>query len=341
MTKKSDSIHEFIIAAVAQDPAGVARRTCEAYRISRQAVNRHLRALLDAGLLEETGHTRAKTYRLRQTVSIKRQFRLTPALREHRVWRDIMHEHVDIVSANVRDICQYAFTEVLNNAIDHSGASRITVALSMSAAAITLSVTDDGKGIFSGIAEHLGLDDAREVAFELAKGRLSTAPDGHAGLGLFFATKACDKIEIQSERTTVVAEPDVWSVRDEGFRIRGTSVRMRVSRTNDRELNEVFDTYAGRGAIVRTQVPLALLEAAGGRLVSRSQAQRVIARLDDFEEVYLDFAGVEAVGPAFADEIFRAFRAQRPGVTLVTLNASSEVRARVRASIATEAAPTK
>ena len=60
-------------------------------------------------------------------------------------------------------------------------------------------------------------------------------------------------------------------------------------------------------------------------LVSRSQARRLVARLEEFDEVELDFEHVEFVGQAFADEVFRVFRANHPEVTLVSTNTSGDV----------------
>jgi hypothetical protein len=60
-------------------------------------------------------------------------------------------------------------------------------------------------------------------------------------------------------------------------------------------------------------------------LVSRSQAKRLLARVDRFRTVVLDFAGVDAIGQAFADEVFRVHANQHPEATLVEVNATPPV----------------
>lgn len=60
-------------------------------------------------------------------------------------------------------------------------------------------------------------------------------------------------------------------------------------------------------------------------LVSRSQAKRLLARVDRFKTVLLDFSGIESVGQAFADEIFRVFRKQHPEVAILPCNANEAV----------------
>lgn len=75
---------------------------------------------------------------------------------------------------------------------------------------------------------------------------------------------------------------------------------------------------------------VSLAQAQNETLVSRSQAKRVLARLERFKEVLLDFKRVTSIGPAFADEIFRVFRSTHPAVHLVVVNASDEVQKMIR-----------
>jgi len=60
-------------------------------------------------------------------------------------------------------------------------------------------------------------------------------------------------------------------------------------------------------------------------LLSRSQAKRLIQRFDYFLEVILDFEGVNFIGQAFADQIFRVFVNAYPNVNLVAINTIDEV----------------
>jgi hypothetical protein len=49
---------------------------------------------------------------------------------------------------------------------------------------------------------------------------------------------------------------------------------------------------------------------------SRAQARRVVSRLTQFRRAKLDFSGIDDIGPAFADELFRVFARAHPGVEL-------------------------
>ena len=53
-------------------------------------------------------------------------------------------------------------------------------------------VADDGFGIFSRIAQAADLFDPRLAVLELAKGKYTTAPEGHSGIGIFVSSRMMD-----------------------------------------------------------------------------------------------------------------------------------------------------
>lgn len=67
-----------------------------------------------------------------------------------------------------------------------------------------------------------------------------------------------------------------------------------------------------------------------GDLVSRSQAKRVLARLDMFETVTLDFDGVTELEQGFADELFRVGLKDLTDVTFEVINAAEDIRKMIK-----------
>jgi hypothetical protein len=61
------------------------------------------------------------------------------------------------------------------------------------------------------------------------------------------------------------------------------------------------------------------------KLVSRSQAKRLLARVELFKTVLFDFEGVEMIGPAFADEIFRVFVGIHSEINVFPINTNPEI----------------
>jgi hypothetical protein len=65
-------------------------------------------------------------------------------------------------------------------------------------------------------------------------------------------------------------------------------------------------------------------------LIARSEAKRLLEGADGFKTVVLDFAGVEELGRAFADEIFRVFANKHPQIEIIPQNASDKVMRMIR-----------
>jgi len=63
----------------------------------------------------------------------------------------------------------------------------------------------------------------------------------------------------------------------------------------------------------------------GSSFVSRAEAKRLLAGLERFAEVELDFDKVESVGQGFADEVFRVWAKQHPEVRLIPTNMNDGV----------------
>jgi hypothetical protein len=104
---------------------------------------------------------------------------------------------------------------------------------------------------------------------------------------------------------------------------------MSIDTYTSRSLTRVFDRYASgeeEYGFTRTIVPVFLATYGDENLVSRSQARRLVARFDRFKEVVLDFENVSSIGQAFADELFRVFVMEHPGITLGWIRAATEVK---------------
>lgn len=204
--------------------------------------------------------------------------------------------------------------------------------MTYTATRVQILVSDSGVGIFRKIQTELGLEDPRHVVLELSKGKLTTDPDQHTGEGIYFTSRAFDFFSILSQglyfsRTNPGTEWLMGANGGENSRL-ATVVTMRIDPRSDRRLQDIFDRYAAEGddySFSRTLVPVNLARYGDENLVSRSQAKRLLARLDKFREVILDFTGVESIGQAFADEVFRVHARQFPDVHIVPTSMNDQV----------------
>ena len=63
---------------------------------------------------------------------------------------------------------------------------------------------------------------------------------------------------------------------------------------------------------------------------------RLLARFEQFKEVYLDFDGIESIGQAFADEIFRVFSNNHPDVHIYYGETAPDVERMIKRALSVE-----
>jgi hypothetical protein len=102
-----------------------------------------------------------------------------------------------------------------------------------------------------------------------------------------------------------------------------------INKKSNVSIADVFNEYTDpdkEPGFHKTIVPVRLMRYEGEALLSRSQAKRFLQRSDKFLEVVLDFEGVNIIGQAFADEVFRVFQNEHPNVHLTPVNTTTEIK---------------
>jgi anti-sigma regulatory factor (Ser/Thr protein kinase) len=328
---RGEAVRRFIIENVGEHPRDIGRLTATEFDISRQAVNLHLRRLVDEGILKPAGATSNRSYALSALATWSNDYILAEGLAEDRVWLRDIAPCLGPLPRNVTDIWHYAFTEMFNNALEHSEGSVVSVDINKTAASTDLSICDNGIGIFRKIQEALGLEDPRHSVLELAKGKYTTDPAHHSGEGIFFSSRMFDDFIIVSgdvffshQFTTV----EDWILERDRCAA-GTMVLMSLSNHTARTTRKVFDRFTTARddyGFTKTVVPVQMAKYGDDNLVSRSQARRLLARVDRFKVVVFDFQGIDAIGQAFADEVFRVFPKLHPEVEIMDVRARSAVK---------------
>jgi biotin operon repressor len=328
--KRGEEIRQFILDQVEKHPADIAKVAGETFGISRQAVNRHIQQLIAENLLTIEGATRNRRYSLKPLMQWEQRYPLDGSLEEDRVWRNDIAPRLGELPKNVLDIWHYGFTEMLNNAIDHSSGTFVEVSLIKTCANTNIILRDDGEGIFKKIQREMKLDDERHALLELSKGKLTTDPSRHSGEGIFFSSRAFDLFEILSgdiHFSHQIDQAEDWIDDGAAGPTKGTWIIMTLSNHASQILKDIFDRFTSGEdfGFTKTIVPVHLAQYGDEMLVSRSQAKRLLARIEKFKTVLLDFAGVSAIGQAFADEIFRVFAKIHPNIELIPINTNPDV----------------
>ena len=327
---RGEAVRRFIISNVAGHPGDIAKITAAKFDISRQALHKHITKLVEEGALAVEGKTRNRVYKLSPLVQWEKTWKLAVPLTEDLVWRESIADSLGKMPENVIDLWHHGFSEMFNNVIDHSEGSSVAVAFTKTAASTELLLCDDGVGIFKKIQAALGLLDERHAVLELAKGKFTTDPKNHSGEGVFFTSRMFDNFVILSGDVYFSHDserPEDLIDETEGS-LSGTIVRMGLSNHTSLTPKKVFDRFTSGDdyGFTKTVVPVKLARYGDDKLVSRSQAKRLLARVDRFKTVILDFKGVESIGQAFADEVFRVFVNSHPDLEIRETNANSLVR---------------
>ena len=253
-------------------------------------------------------------------------------LQEDAVWREVVVDVLhDRLSPEARSTAGYAFTEMLNNAIDHSGAEEVRVSAWTARIEVRFEIADEGVGALPNVRDRLDLEDVYDALGEITKGKTTTDPARHSGEGIFFTSKAVDVFTLESAglRWTVDNVRHDQAVGASEIQ-RGTRVRWEMDPFTVQSIADVFRAYTDEDhEFARTRTVVRLF-GFGVRFVSRSEAKRLLRGLERFKEVIVDFTGVEEVGQGFVDEVLRVWPSQYPGTRLEPVGMTGPVEFMVR-----------
>jgi anti-sigma regulatory factor (Ser/Thr protein kinase) len=323
-----EEVREYVLRNIRKP--GLATKVSKKFGITRQAANRHLRRLVTEGAILASGKTQNREYRLVSAIKHDFAYTIVPDLDEDLVWRTDIRPLLVSLPQNVIEIWHWAFTEMFNNAIDHSEGRTISVVVKRTAIDAQILILDDGVGIFKKLKERFELDDERQALLELSKGKLTTDPRKHSGQGIFFTSRMVDNFGILSGETYFTHHhnrDDDWFLDASEDVNAGTSVFLRVNNHTARTTKKILSQFSVQGSygFNKTVVPVELARYGTDQLISRSQAKRVLARVDQFSQVLLDFRGVDEIGQAFADEIFRVFANDHPDIEIFPMHANKDI----------------
>lgn len=306
-------------------------------KYTRQYIQRILNKLVGAGKLVKAGSTKGTKYAIRAKADclemIFRKKYPAKGLEEHMVWDEMRNEMICLqgLGENVLNLLFYAFSEMLNNAIDHSQSEKIQVTMENKENVVSFIVLDWGVGVFKNIMKkNPYLKNPKEVIQELLKGKLTTDPKRHTGEGIFFTSKVCDSFRLNGGMYQLVDDKETgeFGYRQLGTERKGTTVFCEINKDNKNSLNNIFTKYYTDPQELdfdKTEIKIELYTI-GRACISRSQAKRVLNRLDRFKKVILDFSNVVTVGQGFADEVFRVFKMRHPEVNIQPIQMNPSVK---------------
>lgn len=301
-------------------------------KYSRQYVSRIINDLVKSGRLVRSGNTKIARYALfsnkeKLGQSVEKKY-INKNLDESEVLNAFFERFpfLSHLPDNVRSVFEYGFTEMFNNAIEHSKSKFIETSIIKRDKKIIFIVRDAGIGVFKNIQKKRALKSELSAIQDLLKGKTTTAKKGHSGEGIFFTSKIADVFLLDSFGYRLRIDNKINDVFIESLKPqrKGTKVSFEIATNTRKKLADIFKEYQTGYSFDKTKVNVKLY-AQDTAYISRSQARRVLAGLDKFKLIILDFDKVKTIGQAFADEVFRVFKKKHPKITIESVNTNESI----------------
>ena len=299
-------------------------------KISRQYISALISQMVREGLLLKGGSTASAFYTLPvnsdlivETIRLRFE---RDKIEEHTIFNKLRDRYnlVRGLSDNMQSILFYAFTEMLNNAIEHSSSQNVEIEIRKEKSNLTFIVNDFGVGVFRNVMKQRKLNSEIEAMQDLLKGKTTTQPHSHTGEGIFFTSKIADVFLLESYDYRLRVDNKINDVFFEELKPlkKGTRVVFTIVNDSEKHLSDVFNKFVvnpGEPGFNKTEI-LVRLFTQGTIYISRSQARRILSGLDKYESIVLDYEKVSTVGQAFADEIYRVFKSNHQNIKIESRN---------------------
>jgi anti-sigma regulatory factor (Ser/Thr protein kinase) len=304
---------------------------------SRAYINRFFQELRNEGKIILIGKANKAYYILAEKKALEQAKRKITVINKRLVNKNLLEDQVfdQIVketgiltdlNKNLFDIINYAFTEMFNNAIEHSKSKIIEYKMENTNNSIKFTIRDYGIGIFKNIMSKKNLKNELEAIQDLLKGKQTTAAEKHSGEGIFFTSKCADNFVITSFSKKLIFNNIINDIFISDIKsIKGTKIIFTLAVKTKKDLSKIFKEYSGLDfEFSKTKIYVKLYKT-GTSFISRSQARRILAGLEKFKTIVLDFKNINTVGQGFTDEIFRIWPKYHPKIKIDTINTNENI----------------
>ncbi|MBR3353186.1 DUF4325 domain-containing protein [Candidatus Saccharibacteria bacterium] len=299
---------------------------------NRTYISKNLAELIKENRVRSEKNGRNVTYYVSDKIIALEENLNLIGLKEDEIWTKVRKTttFLNDLTENAENILYFAFTEMLNNAIDHSRSGVGYVKIWLEDDELKFIVKDNGVGVFKNVMISRKIDNEPDAARELIKGKLTTQPGWHSGEGIFWTSKIADRFSLKSYDYELIVDNTIndYTIQKTERPTIGTEVTFEIAKNTDKSLQKLFRSFSFDHqtlSLDTTVIPVKLFNE-GEIWISRSQAKKLLTGLDQYKKIIFDFAGIEVIGQAFADEIFRVFSIHHPDIELEPINMSDSVK---------------
>lgn len=337
MNDKKQKIIRYILEHISSGDKSYVEKTVHSFGVSKSTVYNYIKELERDGVIakSESGFL----YKLAGK-DFYFKYNIVPDMSEDRIFGRDIEPVLKTAGKEALTIWRYAFCEMMNNALEHSGAENVYVRITVNALDTRMLIDDNGIGIFKNIRNFIKNEKNEEITLEesaslLFAGKFTTAKANHSGEGIFFTSLVMDKFFIASDGHYFFRDSFSSKMKPDDCFSCGTCVFMSLENDSKKKLRKIFDTFSDtEEGFFRTQIPMVHMFPSGFP-VSRSEARRLCEMIKSFKEVTLDFKDVDDIGQAFSHELFVLWQKRNPGIKLTVTNANDDVDFMIKRAIKT------
>ena len=302
---KPDPIKQFILENLTRHQKDIIKATIRKFGLSRQAILKHMNTLIRDDQVVAHGKTRDRFYELKPRVNYSNSIDTTEGFDPKSTLNTQIFPHLKSLSQNVRELCEFSLSALFYNIHDHAAATQVNYKIYISHTEVHIIVSDNGIGLYQGIAKAFHFSEIQTAAVEIAKGHVTSDPENHAGDDLMVVIHLFDQVEILSSGVSLKFNNDQndW-VLGQSKQQSGTRIHLGIRTNSKRTCQDVFKNIFEK---FRTfaNIPVKLAQSNGEQLNSREQAQNLLHNIKQLNGIEFDFKNIDLVGPAFADELVR------------------------------------
>ncbi len=238
--EKKQAISQYILEKIAEGNPGITKTVSESPGINRNTVHRYITEIIESDVVSRK--KRGEYELVQRTYEYRLERSRGDLDSDISAYYHYLAPHLQDTAKNVQGIWEYAFSEMINNVIDHSYASEAVVRVVRDSVRTAVILKDNGIGIFRKIRDYFGLESLDKAIEELFKGKLTTDSLHHLGEGIFFTSRMMDDFLILSGgKVFCINRYNESILNDIGMQTAGTVVYMSLSNMSAKTAKECFE----------------------------------------------------------------------------------------------------
>jgi len=324
--RTSNQIKKFILDNLKIHKKDIIQTSINHFGISRQAMHKHMKSLIEDKKVVAFGNTKGRYYKLNPSVNYTKNFELTNEISTEIILKENILPNIKSLKDNIFEIFEFSIGALLNNVVDHANANKIYFKLYINHRDSHFVISDDGIGIFNKIRTGLGLVNTHMAGLELAKGNITTDPDNHSGDELNAIIHLFDKVTIDSSGHSLrfFNDNNEWLMQNSKQQ-HGTRIHLQIDTQSKRSCAKIFE-FIFKKKHRHISIPLNLLELSDYKIINcRSQVKNVLRNIKDYKIIEFDFQKIDLIGPSFADALVRKTKEYNQFANIEWINSNSTV----------------